>query len=175
MTQMAMKVRALVVHLVVSQISNGTTRPTKGCLITRVARNPMVMLRSEMKVASKTILKRQMSPAVTRLTVKPRAARCLLVRWPRVPSLRWILRTAKVHRTPTLGRPCPQFPHPRRRERTPNPAWHTHPYCHSWTQNCQRSSVRLNGTSMPTPQTSTLATGETRRSRKAARCGRPTA
>ena len=49
----------------------------KGSLITLVVRNLMVMLRSEMKVASKTMLKRWTSPAVMRLVVKPRAARCL--------------------------------------------------------------------------------------------------
>ena len=146
-----MKVRAPAVYLAVSQILNGTMRPTKACLITWVARNLMVMLRSEMKVASKTMLKRWTGPAAMRLTVKPRAVRCLPVRWPRVQSLRQILRTAKVHQTLTLGRPRPQFPHPRRRERRPNPAWHTHPCCHFWTQNCQRSSVRSNNASMLTP------------------------
>ena len=45
----------------------------------------------------------------------------------------------------------PQFPHPRRKERRPNLAWHNHPHCHSWTQNCQKSSRRKNGTTMLTP------------------------
>ena len=126
-----MKVRAPVVHLAASQISNGTTRQKKVCLVTQVARNPMAMLRSEMKVASKTMLKRLMSPVVMRLTVKPRAVRCLPTRQPRSQSLRQIPRTAKVHQTPTPGRPCHWFPCPRRRERRPNPVQHTHPCCYS--------------------------------------------
>ena len=142
MTQTAMKVRAPAVHLAVSQIQNRMARPTKVCLITQVARNQMAMLRNETKVASKTMLKRWVSPAVMRLAVKPRAVRCLPARWPRVQSLSQIPRTAKVHQTPTTGRPHPQFPHPRRRERRPNPVQHNHPCCCSWTQNCQKSSRR---------------------------------
>ena len=80
-----------------NRISNGMTRPTKVCLITWMVRNLMVMPSSEMKVASKTMPKRLMSPVVMRLAVKLRAVRCLLARWPRVESLRWILRTVKIH------------------------------------------------------------------------------
>ena len=151
MTWVAMNVRALAVHLGDNRIPNRTLRPTKVCLITWLVRNLTAMLRSETKGASKTMIKRWMSPAVMRLTVKPRAVRCLPVRWPRVQSLSRIPRTAKVHQTPTPGTPRPWFPHPRRRERRPNPAQHTCPHCHSWTQNCQESSVRSNGASMPAP------------------------
>ena len=131
MAQMAMKAKAPVVHLAVSQIPNGMTRPTKLYLITQVVSNPMAMLRSKMKVASKTMLKRWMSPAVMRLTVKLRAVRCLPAR-PRVQSLKQIPRTAKVHQTLAPRGPHPRFPGPRR-ARGPNPAQFTHPHCHSWT------------------------------------------
>ena len=143
----AQTVMQLAVHLAVSQMENRMVRPTEVGLITQVVRNQMEILRNKMKVASKTMLKRWMGPAVMRLAVipravKPRAVRCLPVRWPRAQSLSWILRTVKIHQTPTPGRPCPWFPHPRRRERRPNPVWHNCPHCHSWTQNCQKSSRR---------------------------------
>ena len=48
--------------------------------MSRLVRNLIAMLRSEKKVASKTMLKRWTSPAAMRLTVKPRAARCPPVR-----------------------------------------------------------------------------------------------
>ena len=103
MMQTAMEVRAPAVHLVVSQIQNRMARPTKACVITQVVRNQMAMLRNEMKVASKTMLKRWMSPAAMRLAVKLRTVRCLPARWPRVQSLSQIPRTVKVHQTPTPG------------------------------------------------------------------------